>query len=910
MKYNFDEIINRNNTASLKWDEVNIVSNGKKVIPLWVADTDFKAPVEVIESLQKRVDPGIFGYTSTSPTYTSTIKEWIKKRHNWEIEEEWITYTPGIVPAISFGIQTFSKEEDCILINTPIYPPFYEVPKLNNRKIIDNNLIYENNNDSIDFNNFEKQAKEAEIFLRPSASPNTTAGTYFHKFPMNKTSLEAFKTSFKTSSGNLATNTIEPFVATDSGAKSSAGIEFFRQVDSGFDKGAFTNSTDRLNQIAANFFDFFDEDCEPTCDLSNGALNLTASPKYFGNEMFPQISEISVALGGKITKQSLGRRDRVSVALKVQPAVELTDIYGVAQRYPNLRYKIEFKVRVTGTIKVKSGPASTADKSYDEELTIATNSPFKLSNLTKNDGFYIAYNGGGRRGFKRRFYLPARNQRCPRDSNISGAQLNLKTVQITAARLIIASGSVDGNNLSNTVVDFARPSSRGIWDLTNIDVKDNFVLDHSNEPADFIPRLAIQSDKDKALCSMNGTQSMYQLFSIQTIDPRVNTLSGNWTRENHTFPTNKELNYSTVNDDRFENLKSNFNDQNRYNIGYANKIYDETKAPAELYSIQNNFNNSETNKDYKNKFEQDFETVNSFGKLRHYFPNKLETTADLAAIGNISRAKAFQTLNVSKFNKIGWIGKYSDGDANILQQLKFSNQINSLTGKYNYKGFNKVALIALMKDAIALHPEIFKDYNNGNISYTLVDDSSKNGIINKIQTEREKTNYDAFNTSNNRYDDCIVKGENPEIYNFYGFKDFDLFVTGIKKSYDATSMTSKGQQQVEFLTSAMLANSSPRYFYYQLNTVSQGIIDNEAGTPSTSVSITKDLGEQVVSSNISGIIEKVGAANSTVYKLRSRKGAYDPYVDQITSTKKAKAIIRWDNIDKKFEVISYEKLEQ
>lgn len=184
MKYNFDEIINRNNTASLKWDEVNIVSNGKEVIPLWVADTDFKAPIEVIKALQKRVDHGIFGYTSISPTYNSTIREWIKKRHNWETEEEWITCTPGIVPALSFSIQTFSKEEDGILINTPIYPPFYEVPKLNNRKIIDNNLIYENNNYSIDFNDFEKKAKEAEIFLL--SNPHNPTGRVFTKEELKK----------------------------------------------------------------------------------------------------------------------------------------------------------------------------------------------------------------------------------------------------------------------------------------------------------------------------------------------------------------------------------------------------------------------------------------------------------------------------------------------------------------------------------------------------------------------------------------------------------------------------------------------------------------------------------------------------------------------------------------------------
>ncbi len=183
MKYNFDEVISRENTASVKWDEVSEV-NGRKVLPYWIADLDFKAPVEVIDALQKRVEHGIFGYTSYSKTLVPTIQSWINKRHGWNIEDEWISYTPGIVSAILYSIECFTKEGDEILVQSPIYPPFIQVPKDNNRKIIESEMILNNGKYEIDFDDFEEKAKKAKVFLL--SNPHNPSGRVFTKEELEK----------------------------------------------------------------------------------------------------------------------------------------------------------------------------------------------------------------------------------------------------------------------------------------------------------------------------------------------------------------------------------------------------------------------------------------------------------------------------------------------------------------------------------------------------------------------------------------------------------------------------------------------------------------------------------------------------------------------------------------------------
>ncbi len=183
MKYNFDEVISRENTASIKWDVV-AEDNGVKALPYWIADLDFKAPIEVIEALKERIEHGIFGYTAYSETLIPTVKNWISKRYDWNIEDEWISYTPGIVSAILYAIECFTKAGDSILVQTPVYPPFLQVPTDNNRKIIENNMILNNGKYEIDFKDFEEKAKNAKLFLL--SNPHNPSGRVFTKEELEK----------------------------------------------------------------------------------------------------------------------------------------------------------------------------------------------------------------------------------------------------------------------------------------------------------------------------------------------------------------------------------------------------------------------------------------------------------------------------------------------------------------------------------------------------------------------------------------------------------------------------------------------------------------------------------------------------------------------------------------------------
>lgn len=140
MKYDFDKVIERTGTNCLKWDLRKGIFGKEDVLPLWVADTDFAAPVQVLEAMKKRMEHGIFGYTYRSEAYDQAIVNWMKKRHGWDIKKEWLTYSPGVVPALSLCVRTFTQPGDKIVIQSPIYPPFSSVVETSGRIIVDNEL--------------------------------------------------------------------------------------------------------------------------------------------------------------------------------------------------------------------------------------------------------------------------------------------------------------------------------------------------------------------------------------------------------------------------------------------------------------------------------------------------------------------------------------------------------------------------------------------------------------------------------------------------------------------------------------------------------------------------------------------------------------------------------------------------
>ena len=180
-KYNFDEIIDRKNTSSLKFD-FGIERKGRDdLLPLWVADMDFKLPDEIIEDIEKRVSHGIFGYTDPKDDYKKALKNWFSERHDIELEDEWNTVVPGIVYAIATTIRALTKPGDSVLIQQPVYYPFMETIKLNNRKVVNNQLVYRNDHYEIDFEDFEKKIIEEDVKLFLLCSPHNPVGRVWTK---------------------------------------------------------------------------------------------------------------------------------------------------------------------------------------------------------------------------------------------------------------------------------------------------------------------------------------------------------------------------------------------------------------------------------------------------------------------------------------------------------------------------------------------------------------------------------------------------------------------------------------------------------------------------------------------------------------------------------------------------------
>src|SRR5690554_2439467 len=176
MKINFDENVNRRNTQSIKWDLCP-----KDVLPLWVADMDFKSPKEVIDALSKRALHGVYGYTYPQDTYYEAVINWMKRRHNWTVEKDWIVITPGIVTALNIIIQTFTKENESILIQRPVYNPFSNAIINNKRKLINSPLININGHYEIDFEDFKQKIIKNNVKLFIMCSPHNPVGRVWTK---------------------------------------------------------------------------------------------------------------------------------------------------------------------------------------------------------------------------------------------------------------------------------------------------------------------------------------------------------------------------------------------------------------------------------------------------------------------------------------------------------------------------------------------------------------------------------------------------------------------------------------------------------------------------------------------------------------------------------------------------------
>lgn len=151
MNYDFDKVIDRHHTSSMKWDATEALFGEKDLLPLWVADMDFQVPEEVVQAIQSQANHGIFGYMTRQDGYYNSIIDWMKIRHNWLVDKEWICHSPGVVTALSLIVQAFSEPGDKIIVQPPVYHPFMKVIENHQRQVVNNPLVYKNDRYEMDF---------------------------------------------------------------------------------------------------------------------------------------------------------------------------------------------------------------------------------------------------------------------------------------------------------------------------------------------------------------------------------------------------------------------------------------------------------------------------------------------------------------------------------------------------------------------------------------------------------------------------------------------------------------------------------------------------------------------------------------------------------------------------------------
>lgn len=172
MKYDFDEVISRRGTLSYKWDS----ATDAEVLPLWVADMDFRTSPAIIEALQRRVAHGIFGYTRVPDAYYQAVTNWFARRHGWNIQREWMIYTSGVVPAVSAVIKALTVPGDKVLVQTPVYNCFFSSIRNNGCTLAASPLLRVGNTWQMDFEDLERKASDPDVKVFLLCNPHNPVG--------------------------------------------------------------------------------------------------------------------------------------------------------------------------------------------------------------------------------------------------------------------------------------------------------------------------------------------------------------------------------------------------------------------------------------------------------------------------------------------------------------------------------------------------------------------------------------------------------------------------------------------------------------------------------------------------------------------------------------------------------------
>lgn len=184
-KYDFDRIVDRTGVDSVKYGLRRLVFNKEDVIPLWVADMDFETPDFIIEAMQKRLDHSVFGYGFRSPEYVKTIVNWLSNRYQWIVRPASVSFSPGVVPGLMMAVLAFTKPKDKIMVQPPVYFPFYTTIKGNDRELVYNELVETSQGYQIDFDDMESKFKSGVKMLIIS-SPHNPVGRVWTLLELQK----------------------------------------------------------------------------------------------------------------------------------------------------------------------------------------------------------------------------------------------------------------------------------------------------------------------------------------------------------------------------------------------------------------------------------------------------------------------------------------------------------------------------------------------------------------------------------------------------------------------------------------------------------------------------------------------------------------------------------------------------
>ncbi len=179
MRYNFDELVERKGTNCIKYDANERFFGKEDILPLWVADMDFKTPDFIMEAIRERAEHEILGYTYRPDSCTDAILDWLKNRHNWEIDKEWVHYSPGVVPALAFAVLVYTNPGDEVIVQPPVYFPFFSAVKNNNREMVENPLVLKDGRYHFDLEDLKQKItpKTKLLFLCNPQNPGGMSWT-------------------------------------------------------------------------------------------------------------------------------------------------------------------------------------------------------------------------------------------------------------------------------------------------------------------------------------------------------------------------------------------------------------------------------------------------------------------------------------------------------------------------------------------------------------------------------------------------------------------------------------------------------------------------------------------------------------------------------------------------------------